>query len=66
MGFKGIDVINPTISFVQIFGQIPLWNDCTTNIVDVDSINMNICMQVEKYKKPNSEVCICEHGILPH
>ena len=58
MGFKGIDVINPTISFVAT-AQIPLWNDCTTNIVDVDSINMNITAeQVEKYKKPNSEVCI--------
>ena len=63
MGFKGIDVINPTISFVAT-AQIPLWNDCTTNIVDVDSINMNITAeQVEKYKKPNSEVCILNMGI---
>ena len=33
-GFKGIDVINPTMSFIAT-AQIPLWNDCTTNIVDV-------------------------------
>ncbi len=58
MGFKGIDVINPTISFVAT-AQIPLWNDCTTNIVDVDSVNMNMTAEeVEKWKKPNSEVCI--------
>ena len=58
MGFKGIDVINPTISFVAT-AQIPLWNDCTSNIVDVDSVNLNITAEeVEKWKKPNSEVCI--------
>ena len=48
MGFKGIDVINPTISFVQ--PQIPLWNDCTTNIVDVDSVNMNMTKKLKNGK----------------
>ena len=58
MGFKGVDVINPTISFVAT-AEIPLWNDCTSNIVDVDPVNLNITAeQVEKWKKPNSEVCI--------
>ena len=58
MGFKGIDVINPTMSFVAT-AEIPLWNDCTSNIVDVDRINLNITAEeVEKWKKPNSEVCI--------
>jgi perosamine synthetase len=58
MGFKGIDVINPTMSFVAT-AEIPLWNDCTSNIVDVDKVNLNITTeQVEKWKKPNSEVLI--------
>ena len=58
MGFKGVDVINPTMSFVAT-AEIPLWNDCTSNIVDVDKKNLNITPEeVEKWKKPNSEVCI--------
>ena len=58
LGIKGVDVINPTISFVAT-AQIPLWNDCTSNIVDVDRTNLNITAEeVEKWKKPNSEVCI--------
>ena len=58
MGFKEIDVINPTMSFVAT-AVIPLWNECTTNIVDIDKINLNITAEeVEKWKKPNSEVCI--------
>jgi perosamine synthetase len=60
MGFKGhkIDVINPTISFVAT-AEIPLWNGCTSNIVDVDKTNLNITPEeVEKWKKPTSEVLI--------
>jgi len=58
MGFKGVDVINPTMSFVAT-AEIPLWNDCTSNIVDVDRVNLNITAEeVEKWKKPNSEVCV--------
>ena len=58
MGFNGIDVINPTMSFTAT-AQIPLWNGCSTNIVDVDKVNLNITAdEVEKWKKPNSEVLI--------
>ena len=58
MGFKGIDVINPTMSFVAT-AQIPLWNGCSSNIVDVDKVNLNITPEeIQKWKKPNSEVCI--------
>ena len=58
MGFKGVDVINPTMSFVAT-AEIPLWNGCTSNIVDVDKVNLNItAKEVEKWKKPNSEVLI--------
>ena len=45
-GFKGIDVINPTMSFIAT-ATIPLWNDCTTNIVDVREEDLNINMQVD-------------------
>lgn len=44
MGFKNVDVISPTISFIAT-AAIPLWNDCTSNIVDVDPINLNITAQ---------------------
>ena len=37
MGFKDIDVINPAISFIAT-AMIPLWNNCTSNIVDVKKI----------------------------
>jgi perosamine synthetase len=58
MGFKGVDVINPTMSFVAT-AEIPLWNECTSNIVDVDRVNLNITAEeVDKWKKPNSEVLI--------
>tara|TARA_Y100000296_G_C5165714_1_gene254450 strand:- start:825 stop:1994 length:1170 start_codon:yes stop_codon:yes gene_type:complete len=58
LGFKGVDVINPTISFIAT-AVIPLWNDCTSNIVDVD--RRTLCMtpeEVEKWKKPDSEALI--------
>ncbi len=58
MGFKGIDVINPTISFIAT-AMVPLWNGFTSNIVDVLPNTMCIDPKdVEKYKKPNSEVMI--------
>jgi perosamine synthetase len=66
MGFKNIDVINPTISFVAT-AVIPLWNDCTSNIVDVDRKTLNITAdEVAARKKPNTEVVIAVNmaGVL--
>jgi len=58
LGLKGIDVINPAISFIAT-AMIPLWNDFTSNIVDVKRDTLCIDPQdVERYKKPNSEVLI--------
>lgn len=59
MGFgEGVDIINPAISFVTT-AAVPLWNNCTSNIVDVKPDTMCIDPQdVEKYKKPNSEALI--------
>ena len=58
MGFKNVDVINPTISFITT-AIVPLWNNCTSNIVDVD--RKTLCIDPEdvaKYQKSNSEVLI--------
>ena len=58
MGFKGIDVINPAISFIAT-AMIPLWNGFTTNIVDVKADTLCIDPEdVNRYKKPNSELLI--------
>ena len=66
LGMKGVDVINPAISFIAT-AMIPLWNDFTTNIVDVkrDTLCINPD-DVERYKKPNSEILIAvdEAGVL--
>ena len=64
-GFNGVDVINPSISFIAT-AMIPLWNDCSTNIVDV---NKRLCIcrdEVQEYKKDNSEVLVAvdQAGIL--
>jgi len=66
MGWKGIDVINPAISFIAT-AMIPLWNNFTSNIVDVKRDTLCIDPDdVEKYKKPNSELLIAvdEAGVL--
>ncbi len=58
LGIKNKDVINPTISFMAT-AMIPLWNDCTTNVVDVDPYEMNIDPDdVKKHLKSNSDVLI--------
>ena len=58
MGWKGIDVINPAISFIAT-AMIPLWNNFTSNIVDVKRDTLCIDPEeVERYKKPNSELLI--------
>ena len=51
MGWKGIDVINPAISFIAT-AMIPLWNNFTSNIVDVKRDTLCIDPDdVEKHKK---------------
>jgi len=58
MGFQGIDVINPAISFIAT-AMIPLWNGFTTNIVDVKADTLCIDPEdVNRYKKSNSELLI--------
>jgi|TARA_Y100000296_G_scaffold66548_1_gene78660 perosamine synthetase len=58
LGMKGVDIINPTISFVTT-AVVPMWNECTSNIVDVLPDSMCIDpADVVKYKKSNSELLI--------
>ena len=66
MGWKDIDVINPTISFIAT-AMIPLWNNFTSNIVDVKRDTLCIDPDdVDRYKKSNSELLIAvdEAGVL--
>ena len=49
------DVINPTISFMTT-AVVPLWNNCTSNIVDVRYSDLNICPEdVRKSLRPNTK-----------
>lgn len=58
LGIKNRDVVNPTISFMAT-AMIPLWNDCTTNVVDVDPYTMNIDPDdVRKHLTPKSDLLI--------
>ena len=55
---KDCDIIYPTISFMTT-AVVPLWNNCTTNIVDVDPYTM--CMDPEDVRrslKPNTKAII--------
>jgi len=58
LGIRGRDIINPTISFIAT-AMIPLWNDCTSNIVDVDRRTLNLDPDdVKKYLKPDTDMII--------
>ena len=58
MGIKDCDIINPTISFLTT-AVVPLWNNCTTNIVDVDRRALNIDPDdVKKHLKKNTKAII--------
>lgn len=58
LDIKDGDVINPTISFMAT-AMIPLWNNCTTNVVDVDPITMCIDPEdVRKHITPNTKAII--------
>ena len=58
LNIKDCDVINPTISFMTT-AVVPLWNNCTTNIVDVDPYTMCIDPEdVRRSLKPNTNAMI--------
>lgn len=58
LGIKEKDIINPTISFLTT-AVVPLWNNCTSNIVDVEKDTLCICPEdVKNNLKKNTEVII--------
>ena len=58
LDIKDCDIINPTISFMTT-GVVPLWNNCTSNIVDVDPDTMCLDPEdVRKHLKPNTKAII--------
>ena len=44
LGLKGCDIISPTMSFMTT-AVVPLWNDCTSTIVDV--LDNTLCIDPE-------------------
>ena len=63
---KDCDIINPTISFMTT-AVVPLWNNCTSNIVDVRPEDLNICPEdVRRSLKPNTKAIIAvNHAGVP-
>ena len=58
LGIKDCDIINPTMSFITT-AVAPLWNNCTSNIVDV--LDDTLCIDpedVRKNLKPNTKAVI--------
>jgi len=58
LDIKDCDIINPTISFMTT-AVVPLWNNCTSNIVDV--LEDTMCLDpedVRKHLKPNTKAII--------
>ncbi len=66
LGIRHVDVINPTISFMTT-AAVPLWNDCTSNIVDVDPHTLNLDpSDVRKSLRINTEAIIAvNHAGVP-
>ena len=58
LGIKNVDVISPTMSFMST-AIVPLWNNCTSNIVDIRRDDLNLDPEdVKKNLKSNTEVII--------
>lgn len=48
LGLQGTDIVNPAISFMTT-AMVPLWNDCSTNIVDVR--REDLCIDPDDVKR---------------
>lgn len=58
LNIKGGDIISPTVSFLTT-AVVPVWNNCTTNVVDVDAYTMCINpKEVKKYLTSNTKAVI--------
>ncbi len=66
LSMTGVDIASPTISFMTT-AVVPLWNNCTTNIVDVDPQALNIDpIDLRKSLKANTAAVIAVNnaGVL--
>ncbi len=65
-GIQNVDIINPAISFMTT-AVVPLWNNCSSNIVDVRAHDLNICPEdVRKNLKSNTKAIIAvNHAGVP-
>tara|TARA_Y100001968_G_scaffold29596_1_gene22938 strand:+ start:146 stop:1255 length:1110 start_codon:yes stop_codon:yes gene_type:complete len=66
MGIRDCDIINPTISFLTT-AVVPLWNNCTSNIVDVNYNDLTINPDdVKKNLRANTKAIIAVNyaGVL--
>ncbi len=58
LGIKDADVISPTMSFIST-AIVPIWNNCTSNIVDIRDHDLNIDPKdVKQNLKKNTEAII--------
>ncbi len=66
MGISNADIINPTISFMTT-AVVPLWNNCSSNIVDVERESLTIDpIDVKKNLKKNTKAIIAvNHAGVP-
>ena len=66
LGIKDCDVVNPAVSFMTT-AILPLWNNCTSNIVDVRNHDLNICPKdVYQNLKGNTKAIIAvNHAGVP-
>jgi dTDP-4-amino-4,6-dideoxygalactose transaminase len=65
-GLSDVDIISPTISFMTT-AIVPIWNRCTSNIVDVRREDLNIDpVDVKKSLKKNTKAIIAvNHAGVP-
>lgn len=66
LGISGGDVINPAMSFMTS-AIVPVWNQCSTNVVDVDRKSLNISVEdVRRHLTPETRAIIAVHfsGVL--
>jgi len=63
---KESEIMSPTMSFATTVA-VPMWNDCTNVLCDVDPVNMNISVEDVKKKLTNKTkaiICVNLAGIL--
>jgi perosamine synthetase len=60
------DIISPTMSFITT-GMVPMWNNCTSTLCDIERRSLNIDPDdVKKAVKPNTKaICVVNMAGIP-